>query len=217
MSGIDSPWIYPLTFGETLSTNDWIEWHLHRFSNSSFVARMLHADRRDAIGTAVMLWTESYKEDPAGTLPDDDVLLARLAGYGRDVAAWQEIRPLALYGWSPVLIESAEHAEPVAGRLGHLRIAEIAARSARRRNGRKAGREAAALAVTKSRIRAKLTEAGHGENLTGNDELVSSLARFLEQSNLYVTAENVAAALMEVAGISKVLRVFPRAKEGGRN
>lgn len=48
---------------------------------------------------AIELWWESRQQVPAGSLPDDDIALTRLAGYGRDVASWKVIRPDALYGW----------------------------------------------------------------------------------------------------------------------
>ncbi len=208
------PWIYPLRFGQTLATNQWVEWHLHRFLGSRFVAHMLHQGRRDAIGTAAILWSESYREDPAGTLPDDDVVLARLAGYGVDVGAWTEMRLLALWGWSPVIIESADGAEQVAGRLGHRVIAEIAAKSAHRRDGRAAGREAGRLAVTKTRIRQKLISMGRTK-FAENDGLVDEVARFLQASDLYVTPDNVAAALAALHGIPRVVDLSDRGAERG--
>lgn len=48
---------------------------------------------------AIELWWESRQQVPAGSLPDDDIALTRLAGYGRDIASWRAIRPDALYGW----------------------------------------------------------------------------------------------------------------------
>ena len=36
---------------------------------------------------------------PAGSLPDDDVTLARLAGLGRDQRSWRRLKPAALRGF----------------------------------------------------------------------------------------------------------------------
>lgn len=49
---------------------------------------------------ALRLWWHAYaKEIPAGSLPDDDKLLADYAGYGVGVKAWQRIRPQAMRGF----------------------------------------------------------------------------------------------------------------------
>ncbi len=43
----------------------------------------------DAFRCAVLLWAAAWHQVPAGSLPDDDAVLASLAGYGRDVAAFR--------------------------------------------------------------------------------------------------------------------------------
>ena len=49
---------------------------------------------------AVISWCVSWHQIPAASLPDDDALLARLLGYGRDVKGWQRLRAAgALHGW----------------------------------------------------------------------------------------------------------------------
>lgn len=48
---------------------------------------------------AVMLWCASWHQIPAASLPDDDRVLAKLAGYGRVVKEWQKERDGALRGW----------------------------------------------------------------------------------------------------------------------
>ena len=54
-------------------------------------------------GDEFMAWwlliCASWHQVPAASLPDDDFELAKLAGLGRDVAAWRTIRTNALYGW----------------------------------------------------------------------------------------------------------------------
>ncbi len=46
------------------------------------------------------LWCHAFgNEVPAGSLPDDDVLLADYAGYGNNLAAWRKIRAEALQKW----------------------------------------------------------------------------------------------------------------------
>lgn len=196
-------WAYPLCWGQTLVAQDWIEQHFHKFLSSRFVALMLAEGRRDVIGTAVILWNESYRQDPAGTLPDDDVELARLAGYGADVAGWRDVRRLALYGWMPVHIHGEMMGRPPR-RLGHPFIAGIAKRSWDRKSGRAAGREAARLSNAKNRVKRKLVEIRR-EALSRNDEAVRMIALWLEESQMFITRENVTTALQECLGVPRVV------------
>src|SRR3990167_1381965 len=71
----------------------------------------------DAFRAAVMSWCVSWHQQPAASLPDDDGILARLLGYGRDVAGWKAARGGgALHGW----IKCSD------GRLYHPVVAEKA-------------------------------------------------------------------------------------------
>ena len=47
----------------------------------------------------MLLWCASWHQLPAASLPDDDRVLANLAGYGRVVKEWQRVREGALRGW----------------------------------------------------------------------------------------------------------------------
>lgn len=67
----------------------------------------------------VLLWCASWHEVPAGSLPDDDKQLARLAGYGFAVREWQRVREGALYGWQKCSD----------GLLYHERVAEVVLKS----------------------------------------------------------------------------------------
>ena len=48
---------------------------------------------------AVLAWCVAWHQVPSGSLPDDDRLIARLIGFGRDVGGWQAIREEALHGF----------------------------------------------------------------------------------------------------------------------
>ncbi len=70
----------------------------------------------DEFRCAVLLWCASWHQVPAGSLPDDDLILADLAGFGRVVREWKRIRPGALRGfvkcsdgrlYHPVVVEMA--------------------------------------------------------------------------------------------------------------
>ena len=209
----DDFWTYPLREGDTLASNEWVELHIHRLLTSRFIAYALREDRRADIGTALILWSECYRQDPAGTLPDDDVELAQLAKFGTDVEAWQRVRAGVMRGWR------ACHVETAAGyrtdRLGHPFIAEIAERSVKRKKGRAQSRKAAQLAVTRSRVKKKMKEIAGLARMAGSDHAVDSIVTWLDQNHLYVTEDNVRAAAEATGGL---LRVVPyRGGEAGEN
>ena len=73
----------------------------------------------DGFRAAVLLWCVSWHQSPAASLPDDDRLLARYAGFGRDVEGWKAVRDEALRGYQlcsdgrlyhPLLAEKANEA-----------------------------------------------------------------------------------------------------------
>lgn len=85
------------------------------------VARLRDSDlaseaHPEACWYAVLLWAASWHQLPAASLPDNDVVLARLCGLGRDVRTFAEHRAEALRGF--VLCSD--------GRLYHPVVAEQA-------------------------------------------------------------------------------------------
>jgi hypothetical protein len=50
----------------------------------------------DAFRAGVLLWCAAWHQVPCGSLPDDDVELANLAGYGRFAKEWRKVRAEAL-------------------------------------------------------------------------------------------------------------------------
>ena len=50
----------------------------------------------DAFRAGVLLWCAAWHQVPAGSLPDDDVELSNLAGYGRFIKQWRKVRAEAL-------------------------------------------------------------------------------------------------------------------------
>lgn len=55
----------------------------------------------EEVVAAILLWSASWHQQPASSLPDDDVELSSLAGYGgvRGVALFRKIKGGALYGF----------------------------------------------------------------------------------------------------------------------
>lgn len=90
---------YPLAYGQTLCGHEAMPFFFNRFLTSRFVAKATVENGRADAFTAVLLWMESLRQNPAGTLPNDDVQLARLAGFGTDLDAWSRAKARALYGW----------------------------------------------------------------------------------------------------------------------
>jgi hypothetical protein len=75
--------------------------------------------------SAVMLWCACWHQVPASSLPDDDRLLASLAGFGRDLKGWKAVRPAALRGFTACSD----------GRLYHPVIADKALKAHAQRRG----------------------------------------------------------------------------------
>jgi len=70
----------------------------------------------EAFRCAVLLWCASWHQMPAASLPDDNDVLAQLAGFGRVAKEWMRHREGALRGW----VKCAD------GRLYHPVVAEKA-------------------------------------------------------------------------------------------
>lgn len=193
------PDIWPLRRGDTLSSHDWFPFYTHRFLGSRFLSRCVMLGRREDVGTAVILWTESMRQDPAGTLPPDDIDLADLARF-RTIEDWQEAKGNVLHGWVPVLVEDARTGE-YETRLGHPGIIEaIVTDMNKRKRGRDAAREAGRLALKKHKIRTKMRDMGVQEHIIKDDRAITALAEHFEHSELYITPDNVRAAMAEVLG-----------------
>lgn len=70
----------------------------------------------DEFRCAVLLWCAAWHQVPAGSLPDDDALLAVLAGFGRALKEWRKVKAGAMRGFErhsdgrlyhPVVVEKA--------------------------------------------------------------------------------------------------------------
>lgn len=86
-----------------------------RLFGSSFHARASDGEWR----AGVTLWLKSWDQVPAGSLPDDDIELCRLAELARDLKTWKKVKAGALRGWvlcsdsrlyHPVVAEGVNHA-----------------------------------------------------------------------------------------------------------
>jgi len=88
----------------------------------------------DEFKAAVLLWCAAWHQVPAGSLPDDEIELAALAGCGPGKAgakAWAKVRDMALHGW----------AKGNDGRLHHAVIGEKVAEAWRQKQAQRAKAE----------------------------------------------------------------------------
>lgn len=108
----------------------------------------------DEFRCSVLLWCAAWHQVPAASLPDDDIELAQIAGFGRVIRAWKKVREGALRGWvkcsdgrlyHPVVAEKAN--EAWAGRVKYreekekerIRKAELRAAKKAEEDAAKAG------------------------------------------------------------------------------
>lgn len=87
----------------------------------------------DEFKAGVSLWAKAFLQVPAGSLPNDDRLLAHLSGAG---PGWERVKDMALRGW----VECSD------GRLYHPTVAEKAREAWKARLDRRARTEAARAA-----------------------------------------------------------------------
>lgn len=86
----------PLVSAEVdLTDFQYMELDVRRLRDSRFGAEV----SGDAFRAGVMLWCAAWHQVPCGSVPDDDIELANLAGYGRFVKEWRKVRVQALQGF----------------------------------------------------------------------------------------------------------------------
>jgi hypothetical protein len=87
----------------------------------------------EACWAALLLWSKSWHQVPAASLPDDDRVLAKFTGYQRAPDAWKAIRDGALRGWikcsdgrlyHPVVAEKANEGWFAKHRQAHEKLCE---------------------------------------------------------------------------------------------
>ena len=87
----------PLTPPECdLRGMEWMPLHGHKLYGSDFDAIASDAEYR----AAQRLWWAAWQQQvPAASLPDDDRVLAHVAGYQRDPKGWAKVRDVALHAF----------------------------------------------------------------------------------------------------------------------
>lgn len=154
-SDVDAPRPAPLTPADCdLTAFDWFPLKHKRLTRSAWWLRA--SDRAKALN--IDLWCAAYEEVPAASLPDDDVALSEIAGFGRrDLTAWLAIKEEVLAPWT--LCSD--------GRWYHETLAEVA-------NEAWASRQAALKAREAERERKRAATASAGKSkVSGGKERVS--------------------------------------------
>lgn len=118
----------------------------------------------DEFRCAVLLWCASWHQVPAASIPDDDIVLAQLAGFGRVVREWKKVRDGALRGW----IKCTD------GRLYHPVVAEKANEAWEGRMAYRQRKEAERL--RKAEERAKKKAASDQQTGAGNPADIPGLS-----------------------------------------
>ena len=216
--------LYPVAIGTRLKA-DWIPLHHERLLGSRFVATVDPA----AGFYGMILWARAAVQDPAGTLPVDDVELAYLAGFGRDLAGWRAVREGALYGWEAMIcLPDDEHATVDDGvvRLGHPFLAEVVTRTLNLLAESRASSRRGAERALRSRLKRLMRDhCGAHAGLTEREEYVSAVMTYLRERDLRWRPDNVreamnaasirldggrADAAAELAKVADIMRARPR-------
>lgn len=79
----------------TMGNNDYFPLYFRRLRKS----RWWRSASDLARSRNIDLWGEAYEQQPAGSLPDDDIDLAEASGYGRDVRSFQKAKAEILAPW----------------------------------------------------------------------------------------------------------------------
>jgi hypothetical protein len=107
------------------------------------VERLLDSDlfalsTGDEFKAALALWARSWRQVPAGSIPADERIQAKLAGVS--VTEWRGLAPRALHGWQPCADGRLYHPviaeKAITAWLEHLRFQERSARGNAARYGR---------------------------------------------------------------------------------
>lgn len=87
----------PVPADADLRSYEWFPLYHKRLRRSAFWINA--SDQTRAI--SVEFWCEAYEQVPASSLPNDDVFLAQLAGFGRrDVAGWMAVKDDVMSAWT---------------------------------------------------------------------------------------------------------------------
>lgn len=112
-----------------LTDFQYMELDVRRLRDSKFAT----VSDGESFRAAILLWCAAWHQVPAASLPDDDIELAHLAGYGRVIKEWRKVRAVALHGfikcsdgrlYHPVIAEKALSAYESKGKYAYSKFLE---------------------------------------------------------------------------------------------
>lgn len=161
---------YPIPAGERLESHFYMNWHHDWWLNSEF--KLLADKEVRAIGFD--LFNIAQKQDPVGTLPLDERILARLVG--EPLEEWQRLmqRPIPpLYNWHQCRCSNGHV------RLYHPVVLKVAQEALGFREDRLAKREADRERKRLTDLPEKMLRAGASTGMTEDATLVLQFDQFL--------------------------------------
>lgn len=185
---------YPIPIGADFEL-EWYTIHITPLMRSSLWRRADH----QAIGVSLMMWTAAMREDPIGTLPDDDVELAAITGFGRDVAGWREVRARGVLDkWEPRFCARVG-GQPETVRLAHPFLTSVALDAFKRMEKQAAERRRAAERAHMSRIKAHMKDGGAHAGMVNRPDIVAAVIECLSARDMPANAANVFEAMQAVS------------------
>lgn len=147
-------------------------WHDRWFQSEQHLKSTM-----DVQGAALNLYLAARKQIPVGSLPDDDVLLAKLIHV--DLPVWLDLRSRA---FGPLRHWTHYRA---GGRvvLGHPVVIEITRDAVNRREGREVTRNDKATFMRLKRMRENLTKMGCSGSVVRDDVLIERMDAWLVETH----------------------------------
>lgn len=161
---------YPIPTDERLEGHFYMNWHFDWWLNSEF--KLLADKEVRAVGFD--LFNVSQKQNPVGTLPLDERLLARLVG--ETLEEWRRLmeRPIGpLYGWQQCRCDNGHV------RLYHSVVLKVALNALGLREGRLAKREAERERKRLDALPDKMLRSGAPKGMTEDPVIVLQFDQFM--------------------------------------
>ncbi len=162
--------VYPIARDVRLPGHHFLKWDFNRWLNSKFFLTASY----EVQGVARALYDIVQNQTPLGTLPDDDLQIARLLHL--EASAWAELRGRAtgpLYKWYRVQCEGEV-------RLAHPEVLAVLLSAIDGREQRDLSREEKAEAMRIERLRKGLCKAGVSDSQLRDAVLMGRLDEWLK-------------------------------------
>lgn len=166
----EPPPVYPIPTGHRLENHHFLAWHHHGWMQSEF--RMIASPA--VRGVALDLYCHAYANDPAGTLPTNPTVLARICLVTD--AEWNRLmhEPVPpLYGWEPAVTDRGQRV------LAHRFLTQVALDGWKSRAAALERREADRDRKRLDALPALMQRAGAPSGMINDAALVAQFDQFL--------------------------------------